>query len=156
MLEQRDYLIIILAAILCCFSGPAAFAQSDIDEHRSCAQCNMDRKAYGYSRMLIQYQDGVVVGVCSLHCAVVELDANRTRAVRSLFVADRDTRDLIEAEKAFWVVGGKKRGVMTQRPTWAFATKSAADAFIKSYGGEITPWNDVLASLRQETALELH
>ncbi len=46
-------------------------AQDDIDAHRSCASCGMDRKAYGYSRMLIQYEDGAMVGTCSLHCAVV-------------------------------------------------------------------------------------
>ena len=154
MLEQKDYLIILLTAILSCFSGPMAFAQSDIDEHRSCSQCNMDRKAFGYSRMLVQYQDGAAVGVCSLHCAVVEIDANKTRAVKTLLVADRDTRDLLEAEKAVWVKGGKKRGVMTQRPTWAFATKTAADVFIRSNGGAISPWSDVLASVRLETAQE--
>ena len=155
MLEQKDYLIILLTAILSCFSGPMAFAQSDIDEHRSCSQCNMDRKAFGYSRMLVQYQDGAAVGVCSLHCAVVEIDANKTRAVKTLLVADRDTRDLLEAEKAVWVKGGKKRGVMTQRPTWAFSTKAAGEAFIRQYGGEIATWNEVLADARQEVALEL-
>ena len=152
MLRRKILIIVLLAAIIPCFPGTAALAQSDIDEHRSCSQCNMDRKAYGYSRMLVQYEDGAEAGVCSLHCAVVEMDANTTRAVKSLLVADRDTRALIDVEKAIWVKGSKKRGVMTQRPAWAFATKTAADAFINSYGGEIAAWSDVLAAARQEIA----
>ncbi len=152
MLKRRYFAAILISVVLSCFSGAAIFAQSDIDDHRSCAQCGMDRKAYGYSRMLIRYQDGSEVGVCSLHCAVVDMDANKARAVQSLLVADRDTRVLIDVEKAIWVVGGTKRGVMTQRPAWAFASRTAADAFMRSYGGEIAAWSDVLASARSEAA----
>jgi copper chaperone NosL len=152
MLKRKYLAAILLAVVLSCFSGAAIFAQGDIDDHRSCAQCGMDRKAYGYSRMLIRYQDGAEVGVCSLHCAVVDVDANTARAVQSLLVADRDTRALIDVEKAIWVVGGTKRGVMTQRPAWAFASRTAADAFMRSYGGEIAAWSDVLASARSEAA----
>jgi copper chaperone NosL len=151
MMKQR-FVVAVLAVVFFSIAGMAAFAQSDIDEHRFCANCGMDRKAYGYSRMLIQYQDGAVVGVCSLHCAVAELDANKARSVKSLLVADRNTRELIDAEKAIWVKGGKKHGVMSQLPTWAFATKTEADAFIKTYGGEISPWSDVLASIRSEAS----
>ena len=151
MMKQR-FVIAILAGVVLSIAGMTAFAQSDIDAHRSCASCGMDRKAFGYSRMLIQYQDGAEAGVCSLHCAVVELEANKSRAVKSLLVADRDTRELIDAEKAIWVKGGKKRGVMSQLPTWAFAKKAAADEFIKIYGGEISSWSDVLASIRLEAA----
>jgi len=125
---------------------------SDIDEHRDCVYCGMDRKAYGFSRMLIQYQDGAVVGVCSLHCAVIELDAHSGRAVTSLLVADRDTRTMVEAAKAFWVMGGKKRGVMTARPKWAFSSKEAAEAFITANGGQIVTWEEALASARAEEA----
>ncbi len=60
----------------------AGGTQNDIDDHRSCGNCGMDRKAYGFSRMLVQYEDGTVVGTCSLHCAVVELDANPGKTVK--------------------------------------------------------------------------
>ncbi len=139
-----------------CIAAVSAMAQADIDEHRDCAYCGMDRKAYGYSRMLLQYADGTVVGVCSLHCAVLELNVNRGRAVKSIFVADRDTRMLIDAEQAVWVMGGGKRGVMTQRPKWAFQTKAAADAFIGEYGGTIASWKECLAAARDDASGELH
>jgi len=136
-------------------AGMAAFAGDDIDGHRSCNVCGMDRKAYGFSRMLIRYADGTEGGVCSLHCAVIELDADKDRAVKVLLVADRDTRTLIDAEKAFWVMGGSKRGVMTQRPKWAFPSKAAAEAFIAEYGGKIVPWAEALAAARDDLAREL-
>jgi hypothetical protein len=125
-------------------------AQDDIDAHRSCASCGMDRKAYGYSRMLVQYEDGVIVGICSLHCAVVVLDSNHGRAMKSLLVADRDSRILIEVEHAIWVMGGRKRGVMTQQPTWAFQSTAGAEAFMKANGGKIVTWAEALAAARQE------
>jgi len=137
------------------FIGIAALASGadkDIDSHRSCGNCGMDRKAYGFSRMLVQYEDGAVVGTCSLYCAVVELDANPKRAVKALLVADRDSRILLEAEKAIWVMGGKKRGVMTERPKWAFSSKEDAEVFIKINGGKLVTWDEALAAAREETA----
>jgi copper chaperone NosL len=141
---------IVLALLL--IAGAAAYAQEDIGEHRNCVRCGMDRKAYGYSRMLIVYDDGSSAGVCSLHCAVAELDSSR-RKVKSLLVADRETRSLTEAETAVWVMGGKKRGVMTQRPKWAFSTKAAAQTFIDANGGEVVSWTDVLAAAREDAGL---
>jgi nitrous oxide reductase accessory protein NosL len=140
----------LFVAFLFFIAAAAATAQSDIEDHRSCAYCGMDRKAYGYSRMLIQYEDGTAVGVCSLHCAVSEFDANQGRKVKAILVADRDTRTLIDAEKAVWVIGGKKRGVMTQRPKWAFQSKAAAEAFIKAYGGKLVSWAEALAAARED------
>jgi nitrous oxide reductase accessory protein NosL len=139
----------ILMALLCILNT-TALAVDDISEHRSCNFCGMDRKAYGYSRMLISYGDGTSSGVCSLQCAVTEMSGNGQRQVKSLLVADRNTHTLISAEKAFWVMGGKKRGVMTDSPKWAFATLEAAQAFATSYGGSIIIWETALASAREE------
>lgn len=103
-MNYRLFVIFILVMALFGMGNSSAFARDDISEHRECVRCGMDRKAYGFSRMLIVYEDGTSVGVCSLHCAVVELDANKGRTVRSLLVADRKTRLLIDAEKAVWVM----------------------------------------------------
>ena len=132
----------------------AALAGDDIDAHRDCELCGMDRKAYGFSRMLISYEDGTETGVCSLHCAVIELEAKKDRPVKALLIADRGDRMLTPAESAVWVMGGTKRGVMTQRPKWAFKTKSAAEAFIAEYGGHIVNWAEALAAAREDIAGE--
>jgi len=125
-------------------------AQDDIKEHRDCAHCGMDRKAFGYSRMLIAYEDGASVGVCSLRCAVVGMDGNRARKVKTIEVADRDTRALVNAEQAYWVMGGKRPGVMTQRPKWAFRSKTSAEDFITANGGKLVTWAEALAAARED------
>jgi nitrous oxide reductase accessory protein NosL len=153
-MNYRPVAIHVLAAALLCMAAATALSQDDIKEHRKCVLCGMDRKAYGYSRMVIVYEDGSSAGVCSLHCAVLEMDSNKGRMVRSLLVADRDTRSLIDAEKATWVMGGTKRGVMTERPKWAFQTKAAAEAFIGKYGGQIVTWEEALAAAREDAAGE--
>jgi copper chaperone NosL len=151
-MRQGKVVICYILLALLLIAGAAAYAQEDLSEHRNCVQCGMDRKAYGYSRMLIVYEDGSKVGVCSLHCAVIDLNASG-RKVKSLQVADRNTRSLIDAETAVWVMGGKKKGVMTQRPKWAFSDKAAAQDFVGSNGGTIVSWADVLAAAREDANL---
>jgi len=142
----------VLAAALLLLAGTVVLAQEDIERHRECTYCGMDRKGYGFSRMLVLYQDGTETGVCSIHCAVIDIGANPGKTVKSYRVADRDTRELIDAETATWVVGGRKRGVMTPRGKWAFATKAAAEAFVREHGGEIVAWSAVLSAAREEPA----
>ena len=127
-----------------------ARADSDIERHRSCVHCGMDRKAYGYSRMLVTYSDGRQVGVCSLHCALTELKAQPDQMISAINVADRNSHALLDVSAAFWVTGGRKRGVMSATPTWAFANLDAALSFIRDYGGNIATWEQVLAIVRNE------
>jgi copper chaperone NosL len=135
--------ILMMATILC--------AQDDIDEHRGCIHCGMDRKAYGFSRMMVSYDDGTAaVGVCSLHCVVVELNANTARKVKNIDVADRDTRTLINAGKAYWVIGGNKPGVMSKTATWAYAEKKTAEKFLKEHGGSLASFKEALDVASQE------
>ncbi len=59
-------------------------------------------------------------------------------------MADYNKKNLIDAEKAFWVIGGKKPGVMTKTAKWAFADKKDADAFIKENGGKLATFEDAM------------
>jgi len=149
-MKMKSGVICLLALALLGIAVAVGMAGNDIDEIRSCSYCGMDRKAFGYSRMMIVYNNGSHVGVCSLHCAVTEMIENKGIKVKSLQVADRNSHALIDAEKAFWVVGGSKRGVMTQNPKWAFATSESAQTFVKSYGGKMTSWDDALQAACDE------
>ncbi len=150
-MKQRIFLIFSIAAMILSLVTLTAIAETDIDQHRNCRHCGMDRKAYGYSRMLMEYKDGTRVGTCSLHCVVTELN-NKGGEVVSIKVADRNTRQLIDAEKAVWILGGKKRGVMTMQAKWAFATREAGQQFVDTYGGLITTWNEVLTAAQKDAA----
>jgi len=143
------FLSLVVALMIPAFADMAA-AHEDIDSHRECNYCGMDRKAYGFSRMVIIYKDGAKAGVCSVHCTITELDSNKGREIATMLVADRNTRNLVDVEKATWVIGGNKRGVMTMRPKWAFATKESAQSFISKHGGAIASWPEVLVAARED------
>lgn len=149
MLPSRIILFVLALVFFGLCASPVQ-AQDDIADHRQCAECGMDRKAYGYSRMLVVYSEGKEVGVCSLHCAVTAMDRQKDQPAQALRVADRNTHELIPAESAIWVLGGTKRGVMTRRAKWAFSEKSAAESFRKEYGGEIVSWTEALAAARTD------
>jgi copper chaperone NosL len=112
-----------------------AFAQEDVAKHPTCKYCGMDREKFAFSRVLIEYEDGASVGTCSVHCAAIELATNIDKTPKTIWVGDFKTKDLIDAEKAFWVIGGSKMGVMTKNAKWAFGKDEDAREFIAANGG---------------------
>ena len=123
---------------------------ADVEKHKGCRHCGMDRGKFAHSRMLITYSDGQVVGVCSIHCGVTELKAGKGKTVKTVEVADLNTKKLVNAEKAIWVIGGSKKGVMTRTAKWAFTEKDAAAAFIKMNGGTLATYREALASAEKD------
>ncbi len=121
-----------------------AFAHEDIKKFPSCPLCGMDRQQYGYSRMLIKYDEGKATGTCSIHCTAAEISVNRDKTVESMLVGDYHTKKLIEAKKAFWVIGGAKPGVMTNRAKWAFNRKNDAEKFVKENGGRLGTFDEAM------------
>ncbi len=121
-----------------------AFAQDDIAAHPSCPYCGMDRQKFSHSRVSIAFDDGSTLGTCSIHCAAVDLAVNIDKTPVQIEVGDYDTSQLIDAETAYWVIGGNKMGVMTKRAKWAFGTKPAAEAYIKENGGALAGFDQVM------------
>jgi len=101
----------------------------------------MDRGKFNYSRIVIEYEDGSTAGSCSLHCAAVELANSIDKIPVMVRVAEYDSKELIDAETAVWVMGGSKKGVMTGQAKWAFASKAAAERFIAANGGSIVDFD---------------
>jgi nitrous oxide reductase accessory protein NosL len=144
----------LLVLTIAVFFSVAALAQGqdDIQKHPSCKYCGMDRQKFAHSRMLIEYDDGSAVGTCSLHCSAMDLALNIDKMPKAVMVGDYNTKNLIDAEKAFWVVGGSKMGVMTKRAKWAFAGKEQADQFIKENGGEPATFDKALTAAYEDMA----
>ena len=120
------------------------FGETDIKKHPFCHLCGMDRKHYSYSRMFLKYAEGLTRGTCSIHCTASEMTVNRDKTLESVQVADYNTRKLLPAEKAFWVIGGNKTGVMTKRAKWAFRDKKEAEAFIKENNGQLVDFQQAM------------
>ena len=70
-------------------------------------------------------------------------------------MADRDTRELVDAASATWVIGGGKRGVMTARAKWAFGTPAAAEAFVRAHGGAVATFEAARAAAREDLERDL-
>jgi len=137
--------VILIAAVCLVFGGLlAAQTQDDIAQNKDCKYCGMNRGMYDYSRMLIEYEDGSTSAVCSVHCAAVDLANNIDKTPKLIRVGDLNSKQLIDAEKAFWVVGGAKPGVMTKRGKWAFEKKDDADAFLKTNQGTAASFEEVM------------
>ena len=127
-----------LALILTPVQGAEPPPANDISKAPSCPLCGMDRNKFNFSRVFIVYDDGSTFGACSLHCAAIDMAVNIDKAPVKIWVGDYNTKDLINGEEAFWVIGGKKMGVMTKRAKWAFGTKEAAEKFIQEFGGGLS------------------
>ena len=141
-----------MAAAICLFTGAFVYAQSqgDIQKYPSCKYCGMNREMFAHSRMLIEYDDGTAVGTCSVHCVAVDLALNIDKTPRSITVGDYGTKSLIDAEKAFWVIGGNKMGVMTSRAKWAFETNGVAEKFIKENGGNNISFDEAMKAAYED------
>jgi len=122
----------------------AAMMQPDIQKHAACPYCGMDRAKFSHSRVFITYDDASTLGACSLHCAALDMALNIDKAPDTVQVGDYNTRNLIDAEKAVWVIGGSKMGVMTKRAKWAFESNGGAKKFVKQNGGQIITFEDAL------------
>jgi len=146
--------VMTILALMILFVSAAAVARENIEAPKSCQLCRMDRTMFAHSRMLVMYADGVTVGVCSIHCAVEEMMANREKPVKKLLVADFKTKELAEADTVTWIVGGKKKGVMTALPKWAFTREEDAREFLNENGGKIMPVGQVI-NMASEEVIEM-
>lgn len=141
-----------LLAALLVLTGTLACAQvaADIQKYPDCKYCGMDRQKFNHSRMLLEYTDGSGLGTCSIHCAAVDLAQNIDKTPKAIQVADYGAKNLIDAEKAYWVIGGTKPGVMTKRAKWAFADQKAAAAFIKENEGKPASFDEAMKATYED------
>lgn len=143
--------IFLMIMALCLFMIAAvAIAQDDIKKHPACTYCGMDREKFAHSRMLIEYDDGTTEGACSLHCAAIDLALHIDKTPKAILVADYNTKKLIDADKAIWVIGGSKMGVMTKRGKWAFEKKEDAEKFMKENAGTLVTFDEAMKAAYED------
>lgn len=133
--------------ILC---NSPAFAQEDIAAQPSCPYCGMDRQKFAHSRVYMEFDDGSTLGTCSIHCAAIDLAVHIDKTPVKIQVGDYNTKQLIDAEKVFWTVGGNKPGVMTKRAKWAFGSSESAEEYIKANGGTIAGFDEVVEATYED------
>jgi len=148
MQKPTRFAILLVLCLLLSFT--AAGAADTVESPKYCKQCGMDRTVFDRSRMLIKYADGTTTGLCSIHCAAVDIKQNRDKHVDSVMVADYNSRALIDAKAAYWVIGGSKQGVMTSTAKWAFVKKEDAQAFVAENGGRVASFDEAMNAAETE------
>ncbi len=149
---MKKILVLLVSVLFILSLSTMLWAHEDTQKHTSCKYCGMDREKFAHSRMLIEYDDGTQVGTCSLHCAAIDLALNLDKTPKLLWVGDYSTKTLINAEKAVWVIGGAKPGVMTKRAKWAFAQREEAEKFVKENGGTMADFDGALKTAYEDIA----
>jgi copper chaperone NosL len=145
-MKKTTYVLVLFT--FCLLSAIGSYSQEkefeDIHKHKNCKICGMSRETFSYSRVLIEYSNGTFSGTCCLRCAALDLALNMGRRANSVKAADFNSRNLIDAKKAHWVVGGSKEGTMSTRGKWAFTRKDGAEGFIAKNGGTRGTFHDAL------------
>ena len=126
------------------FSLISLFGGSAAGEEVSCIYCGMDKAKFGFSWVIIEHEDDTSAEFCSIHCAAIHLALHTHQPIDAITVGDYFTAKQIDADKAQWVIGGDKLGVMTSRAKWAFETKEAAGKFIQEHGGQTAVFKEVI------------
>ena len=148
---MRTLLAVSVAALLLPVSVALADHHlADVKAGPSCKYCGMDRQKNASSRIVVEFDDGTELHACSLHCAAIDLALQIDKTPIAVKVADVNTQALVDAEKAVWVLGGTRVGVMTKRGKWAFASKVAADSFVKENGGAIVSFDDAMKATYED------
>ena len=147
---MRKFWISIMLLLAC--GTTCLAADKKVETPADCQQCGMNRTSFNYSRMVVSYKDGSSTGTCSLNCVATDMKKQPGKEVKSFQVGDYNSKTLIDAKKATWVIGGKKKGVMTAVAKWAFADKKAAEAFVKENGGKLATFDEALTAAQKELA----
>lgn len=143
---MRAFLAIVL--VLLAFPGvsvPAPMSgHSGAQDPQSCQFCGMDRQKFAHSAMMVEYEDGTVVGTCSIHCVAVDLAINIDKTPKVIQVGDYNSKKPVDAETACWTIGGDLPGVMTKRAKWAFENRADCEKFARDHGARVASFEDAL------------
>lgn len=142
-------LVVLCSLVLLALPGWAQ-QQQDIQRFPSCKYCGMNRDMFAHSRMLVTYDDGSETALCSLHCLAVDLALNIDKTPMQIMVGDVGTKTLLDAEKAYWAIGGDKPGVMSKRAKWAFERVADRDAFVKEHGAQPATFDQAMKAAYED------
>ncbi|MEK6673613.1 MAG: nitrous oxide reductase accessory protein NosL [Nitrospirota bacterium] len=112
-------------------------------DKEKCDNCGMDRNKWARTRHEFQNSKGSF-HTCSMHCAAV-LSMKTKDAPKDVKVAEYlKPENMLDAERAFYVVGSTAPGTMSPISKVAFPTKEEAEKFSSKYGGTVMNFEGAL------------
>jgi len=119
----------------------------DTEQKSSCSNCGMNLPTFFKTNHLAKV-DGKTKQFCSIHCLAKSIKDGAK--VEDIKVVDTKTLKFIDAKKAFYVVGSKKKGTMSGVSKYAFENKDDALAFAKENGGEVMSFEKALEVAKKD------
>jgi nitrous oxide reductase accessory protein NosL len=120
----------------------------ELTKYPVCPYCGMNRTKFNHSRHLVQYDDDLVDGTCSIHCLAISLALNLDRGPKAIYAADFGSTDeikpLVAVDDASYLVGSGLKGTMSAVSKMAFADQSAAEQAQAANGGELMGFDEAL------------
>ena len=117
-------------------------------EKHWCPVCGMNIKMFYKTSHTSKLQNGTPRQYCSIRCLVVDMQEYGIDT-SNIKVVDASTQKLIDASKAFYVLGSKVKGTMSKVSKIAFASKESADSFVKKHKGKVVDFDTALKSAKE-------
>ncbi len=128
----------------------------ELAKYPKCPYCGMDRTQYHHSRHLVQYEDDLVDGTCSIHCLAISLSLNLDRGPKAIYAADfgaaTEIKPLVLVEEATYLIGSGLPGTMTTNSKVAFAERARAEAVMADEGGSLGDFDEALRQTHLDMA----
>ncbi|MBW7901411.1 MAG: nitrous oxide reductase accessory protein NosL [Rhodocyclaceae bacterium] len=122
--------------------------QGELEKYPKCPYCGMDRKEHHRTRMLVQYGDDLVDGVCSIHCLSLSLGLNIDREPKDIWGPDYGSAEapcpLFPVDRLIYLIGADLKHAMTRRSKHSFASSDRAKEFQVKHGGSLGRFDDAL------------
>lgn len=113
----------------------------------------MDRNRFARTRYIFDTDKGRFY-TCSIACLVI-LSMKMHLKPENIKVAEYlNPFNMIDADRAVYVIGSRAKGTMTRRSKIAFSLKSQAERFVAEYGGRIATFWEALQKARKEIIKE--
>lgn len=106
----------------------------------ACASCGMSLAKF-YKANHAATHNEETKQFCSMHCVADEMGIKKI-PLKDIQVVDLKSLKFIDAKKAFYVMGSKKRGIMSKRSKFAFASQEDALIFTQKYDGKIVNFDE--------------
>lgn len=152
---MKKAVLMVFLILGCLFGGEfqkAASKEPELiqtgEEKLYCPICGMNLKQYYKTSHGVYLSDGTTKQYCSIRCVTVDWPAIEAR-VEKIVVTDVTSEKLIDAKKAFYVIGSKVPGTMSLVSKLAFKNEADARAFMKEYGGEIVTFDVAFAKAKE-------
>jgi len=119
-----------------------------------CPLCGMTLHLFYKTNHTAVDENGVLRQYCSMHCLAED---SLKHQLTNIEVVDNETLKFIPAREAFYVVGSRVKGTMTNISKYAFRKKEFADAFATKYGGRVLSFDEAFMiakrALKKEIAM---